>query len=87
MAALSLDRGRILQVITDLRGSARWLIVYSDSARRIERSRRIDTPVGFVQSLTEPQLLVGFVEKAEEGEIVFFRWNWQEAHIYSRRDP
>jgi hypothetical protein len=78
IAAVPLDCGRVLQILSDLRSDRRWLALYHVNPRTIEfiRIRSINMPIGIVQSLPEERLLVGVENQFGRSEIVLFSWSW-----------
>ncbi|HKS05998.1 MAG TPA: hypothetical protein VJR92_06760 [Gemmatimonadaceae bacterium] len=76
LSAMPLDCGRILQVLADLRGDARHFIVFGDSPLRVVRRRRVETPIGIVQTFPAQRLAIGYADVPSQSGVVIYRWRW-----------
>lgn len=74
MGVHSVDRG-YLMVLSDLRSDLRVLVLFDSTGLR-QRVTLLNVPLGFMDSDTETQTLLG-VRTASKVELLFYRWSWR----------
>jgi hypothetical protein len=76
-ALITLDCGRLLHVISDLRSDRRELNIYQTTpAPRLVRARTLQQPLGFVHA-ADGHSLVAVTEAGGRRDVVLFNWSWQ----------
>ncbi|RMH14032.1 MAG: hypothetical protein D6701_11705 [Gemmatimonadetes bacterium] len=87
VGAVSLDCDRVLLTVADLRSPERRLVALDAANGAVLKITAMQGTLGFFASRPERRVLFGYRDTTDGGEVLVYRWTWQDQHPGTRASP